>query len=90
MHDFHDIGPELCCEKVPVAKIAKAVGTPFYLYSHHTLASHFAAVDGAFATVPHITAYAVKANSNLAILRLFAGLGGGADIVSGGELYRAL
>jgi diaminopimelate decarboxylase len=90
MHDFHDIGPELYCEKVPVAKIAKAVGTPFYLYSHHTLASHFAAVDGAFAAVPHITAYAVKANSNLAILRLFAGLGGGADIVSGGELYRAL
>ncbi len=90
MHDFHDVGNELYCERVPVARIAKAVGTPFYLYSRHTLASHFQAVDGAFAAIPHLTAFAVKANSNLAILRLFAQLGGGADIVSGGELYRAL
>jgi len=90
MHDFSDVNGELFCERVPVAKIAKAVGTPFYLYSHHTLASHFQAVDDSFAEIPHITAFAVKANSNLAILRLFARLGGGADIVSGGELYRAL
>jgi diaminopimelate decarboxylase len=90
MHDFHDIDGELHCERVPVARIAKAVGTPFYLYSHHTLTSHFQAVDAAFAPIPHITAFAVKANPNLAILRLFAKLGGGADIVSGGELYRAL
>jgi diaminopimelate decarboxylase len=90
MHDFHDIDGELHCERVPVARIAKAVGTPFYLYSHHTLTSHFQAVDAAFAPIPHITAFAVKANPNLAILRLFTKLGGGADIVSGGELYRAL
>ena len=90
MHDFHDVGNELYCERVPVARIAKAVGTPFYLYSHHTLTSHFQAVDTAFAPIPHITAFAVKANPNLAILRLFTKLGGGADIVSGGELYRAL
>ena len=90
MHDFHEVGNELHCERVPVARIAKAVGTPFYLYSHHTLTSHFQAVDAAFAPIAHITAFAVKANPNLAILRLFTKLGGGADIVSGGELYRAL
>ncbi len=90
MHDFQDVKGELYCEQVPVAKIAKAVGTPFYLYSHKTLTAHFQAVDGAFASIPHVTAFAMKANSNLAILRLFASLGGGADIVSGGELYRAL
>ncbi len=90
MHAFHDVREELYCEQVPVAKIAKAVGTPFYLYSHRTLSTHFQAVDGAFASISHVTAFAMKANSNLAILRLFASLGGGADIVSGGELYRAL
>lgn len=90
MHDFRDNKGELYCEQVPVAKIAKAVGTPFYLYSHKTLTAHFQAVDGAFASIPHVTAFAMKANSNLAILRLFTSLGGGADIVSGGELYRAL
>ena len=90
MHDFHDVGNELYCERVAVAKIAKTVGTPFYLYSRRTLTSHFQAVDGAFAAIPHVTAFAVKANSNLAIMRLFASLGGGADIVSGGELFRAL
>jgi diaminopimelate decarboxylase len=90
VHAFHDVREELYCEQVPVAKIAKAVGTPFYLYSHRTLSAHFQAVDGAFAAIPHVTAFAMKANSNLAILRLFASLGGGADIVSGGELYRAL
>ncbi|HET8760294.1 MAG TPA: diaminopimelate decarboxylase [Nitrospiria bacterium] len=90
MHDFPDIDGQLYCEQVPVAKIAKAVGTPCYIYSHQTLTRHFQAVDGAFASIPHVTAFAMKANSNLAILRLFASLGGGADIVSGGELYRAL
>jgi hypothetical protein len=90
MHDFLEVDGELYCEQVPVAKIAKAVGTPFYLYSHKTLSAHFRAVDGAFASIPHVTAFAMKANSNLAIVRLFASLGGGADIVSGGELYRAL
>jgi diaminopimelate decarboxylase len=90
MHDFKEQDGQLYCEQVPVAKIAKAVGTPCYIYSHQTLTRHFTAVDGAFASIPHVTAFAMKANSNLAILRLFASLGGGADIVSGGELYRAL
>jgi diaminopimelate decarboxylase len=90
MHHFHYINGELYCENVPVAKIAGAVGTPFYLYSHATLAHHFRTFDGAFEGHPHLTCFAVKANGNLAILRLFAGLGAGADIVSGGELFRAL
>src|SRR3974377_691044 len=90
MHHFHYINGELHCENVPVAKIASAVGTPFYLYSHATLTQHFRTFDAAFAGYPHIICFAVKANANLAILRLFAGLGAGADIVSGGELFRAL
>jgi diaminopimelate decarboxylase len=90
MHDFQYSGDELHCEKVPITRIARDVGTPFYLYSRHTLTEHFRVFDSAFKTVPHITAYAVKANSNLAILRLLAREGSGADIVSGGELYRAL
>jgi diaminopimelate decarboxylase len=80
----------LWCEEVPLARIARAVGTPCYIYSERTLRRHFRAFDGAFATLPHLTAFAVKANSNLAVLRVFAEEGGGADVVSGGELYRAL
>jgi len=80
----------LHCEAVPVPAVAGAVGTPFYLYSTATLTQHFKAVDQAFAGIPHLTCFAVKSCSNLAILKLFGGLGGGADIVSGGELFRAL
>jgi diaminopimelate decarboxylase len=90
MHHFHYIEGELYCENVPVRRIAEAVGTPFYLYSHATLTHHFRTFDEAFAGSPHIICFAVKANGNLAILRLFAGLGAGADIVSGGELFRVL
>ena len=78
------------CEEVPVEKIAREVGTPFYLYSHRTLQHHFRVFDAAFAEVPHIVCFAVKANSNMAILRIFVREGGGMDLVSGGELYRAL
>ncbi len=66
------------------------MGTPFYLYSHATLRQHFRALDDAFDSIKHLTCFSVKANSNIAILRLFAREGGGMDIVSGGELYRAL
>jgi diaminopimelate decarboxylase len=90
MHHFHYVNGQLYCENVPVAKIAQKVGTPFYLYSHATLSHHFRTFDAAFEGHPHIICFAVKANANLAILRLFAGLGAGADIVSGGELFRAL
>ena len=90
MNHFTYQSQELCCEDIPVAKIAAEVGTPFYLYSHATLARHFQNFDAAFAQAPHLCCFAVKSCSNLAILRLFARLGGGADIVSGGELFRAL
>ena len=81
---------EFYCEQVPVSRIAKEVGTPCYIYSHATLIRHFHAYDGAFKNIPHIVAFAMKANSNLAILRLMAKEGSGVDIVSGGELFRAL
>ncbi|HSR36645.1 MAG TPA: diaminopimelate decarboxylase, partial [Desulfurivibrionaceae bacterium] len=90
MHHFHYNNGVLHCEEVAVPAIAEAVGTPFYLYSAATLTQHFQAFDGAFGDIPHQTCFAVKSCSNIAILRLFASLGGGADIVSGGELYRAL
>ena len=81
---------ELYAEDVPVETIAKAVGTPFYLYSHATIERHFSVFDGSFSQIPHITCYSCKANTNIALLRLIARLGGGADIVSGGELAAAL
>jgi diaminopimelate decarboxylase len=90
MHDFAYRQGELYCEEVPLSRIAKELGTPCYVYSHATLIRHFRALDSAFQHVPHIIAFAMKANSNLAILRLMAREGSGADIVSGGELYRAL
>lgn len=90
MHHFDYKGDELYCEDVNVKELAEKVGTPFFLYSHATLTRHFEAFDKAFAEVPHIICYSVKANSNLAVLKLFSKLGGGADIVSGGELFRAI
>lgn len=70
-------------------RIAEDVGTPLYVYSHATLLHHFKVFDEAFSGIPHITCFSVKANSNTAILRLFGSLGGGTDIVSGGELFRS-
>lgn len=90
MHHFTYRENELYCEEVPVARIAEEVGTPLYLYSHATLRQHFRAVDDAFGDVRHLTCFSMKSNSNLAVLRLFALEGGGVDIVSAGELYRAL
>lgn len=90
MHNFEYRDGELYCEQVPVSQIAKEVGTPCYIYSHATLIRHFRAYDSAFKNIPHIVAFAMKANSNLAILRLMAKEGSGVDIVSGGELFRAL
>ncbi|MEK6657885.1 MAG: diaminopimelate decarboxylase [Nitrospirota bacterium] len=90
MHDFNYKGEELFCEGVSIAKIAEDIGTPFYLYSHKTLTNHFKNFDEAFSDIPHIICFAVKANPNISVLRLFANEGGGADIVSGGELFRAL
>src|SRR4030065_574164 len=90
MHHFHYQNGELYCEGVPVKVIAARVGTPFYLYSTATLSHHYRVFDTAFNGYPHLICFAVKANANLAILRLLARQGAGADIVSGGELYRAV
>ena len=90
MHHFEYKNGEYHCEDTPLSKIAEDVGTPFYCYSHATLTRHFDVFNKAFEGIPHLVCFAVKANSNIAVLRLFAKAGGGADIVSGGELYRAL
>ncbi len=90
MHHFHYKKKKLYCEDVPVAEIAARMGTPLYLYSKATLKRHFQAFDNGFSVISHLTCFAVKACSNLAILQQFAAMGGGADIVSGGELFRAL
>jgi diaminopimelate decarboxylase len=90
MHHFQYQKDELYCEAVPIARIAQAVGTPFFLYSSATLKQHFKAFDSAFEGLPHMICFSMKTNSNMAILRLLVNLGGGVDIVSGGELFRAL
>ncbi|MEK6776994.1 MAG: diaminopimelate decarboxylase [bacterium] len=90
MHHFHYKGDELYCEEVPVNRVAEEVGTPFYLYSTATLERHYRAFEDALQNTDHLVCYSVKANSNLAVLALFARLGSGFDIVSGGELFRAL
>jgi diaminopimelate decarboxylase len=90
MHYFHYIENKLWCEEVPLATIAEEVGTPCYIYSHRTLERHFKAFSEPLAGIPHLICYSMKANSNLSILKLFLNRGSGVDIVSGGELYRAL
>ncbi|MEW6166988.1 MAG: diaminopimelate decarboxylase [Pseudomonadota bacterium] len=80
----------LHAEDVAVADIAARFGTPCYVYSRATLTRHYRAFDDALAGTDHFVCYAVKANSNLAVLQLLARLGAGFDIVSGGELYRVL
>ncbi|MBN2469049.1 MAG: diaminopimelate decarboxylase [Deltaproteobacteria bacterium] len=90
MHHFQYKEHELFCEDVSVAGLAEEWGTPLYIYSYATLAHHFRAFDAAFREYPHLTCFSVKANSNQAILRIFANEGGGADVVSGGEIYRSL
>jgi diaminopimelate decarboxylase len=81
-------GSRLFCEGVPVDKVADKVGTPAYLYSRASIEQAYRRMDSAFGSLPHTICYAVKANSNLGILRLFAALGSSFDIVSAGELYR--
>jgi len=89
MNHFTRQGGGLYCESVPLSRIAEREGTPLYVYSRATLERHFKAFDGAFAGVEHLTCYSVKANSNIAVLRLFGRLGSGVDVVSGGEILRA-
>ncbi len=90
MHHFQYRGNELYCEDVPIQAIAQKVGTPFYLYSHATLTRHFKAFSDAFEGLDRLVCFSAKANTTLAVLKLLADMGGGLDIVSGGELYRGL
>jgi diaminopimelate decarboxylase len=90
MHDFRYVGKKLFCEGVAVETLAKKFGTPLYIYSQKTLTEHFRKLDSALATLDHLVCFAMKANSNLAVLRTIADLDGGFDIVSGGELQRVI
>ena len=90
MNHFEYKNGELFAEEVPLRRIAQEVGTPAYVYSMATLRRHYRVFDEAFARIPHLVCFSVKSNSNLAVLRTFAKAGSGFDIVSGGELFRAL
>jgi len=90
MHHFAYRAGVLHAEAVDLAELAEAVGTPFYCYSAATIERHYQVFSGAFADVPALVCYAVKANSNQAVIKTLASLGAGADVVSAGELKRAL
>jgi diaminopimelate decarboxylase len=90
MHEFKYIGNDFCCEKVRLQDLAKRYRTPLYVYSYHTLIDHLLKLQSAFQSVKPLICYSVKANSNLAILKALVNAGAGLDIVSGGELYRAI
>src|SRR6187549_363634 len=91
MDHFHLRNGELCAEDVPLAQIADEVGTPVYVYSRATLERHARVFREALSALPRIhIAFAVKANPNLAVLKVLQREGYGADVVSGGELERAL
>jgi len=90
MDHFNYIDGTLSAEEVPLTRIAEAVGTPFYCYSTATLTRHYKVFDEAFTGIDHTVCYAIKANSNLAVIRTLAQLGAGADVVSVGEMRRAL
>jgi diaminopimelate decarboxylase len=81
-------GQELCCDEIPLSKLAEHFGTPLYVYSASTIRERMRAFQQAFRKARHTVCYSVKANSNLTILRLLAGMGCGFDVVSGGELAR--
>ena len=90
MHSFCYRDGHLYCEDVDLSRVAEELGTPTYVYSAGTILDHYARLDSALAPLDHLICYAVKANSNRAILKLLADAGAGFDIVSGGELYRVL
>ena len=90
MHHFRYVQGRLQAENVDLESLAQRHGTPLYVYSKATVEDHFKRLDGAMNRLDHLVCYAVKANSNLAVLNTIANLGGGFDIVSGGELYRVL
>ncbi len=90
MNHFQRKGGILRAEEIPVPDLAAAYGTPLYLYSTATLTRHWKVLHRSLSGLRHLVCYAIKANSNLAVLNLFARLGSGFDIVSGGELYRVI
>ncbi len=90
MHHFQYKNDELYCENVPLSHICRQVGTPVFVYSRGTLERHYKVFEEPFASVDHLICFSMKACSNIAILNVFSDLGGGVDIVSGGELFRAL
>jgi diaminopimelate decarboxylase len=90
MHDFHFAGNKLFCEGVSLEALADKFGTPLYVYSQHTLEDHFQKLDDALAPLDHLVCFAMKANSNLSVMRVLANLGSGFDVVSAGELQRVI
>ena len=90
MHSFHYQRGKLTCESFPLDKAVERYGTPLYVYSSQTIVDHYKRLDQALHELRHEICYAVKANSNLAVIRLLADQGAGFDIVSGGELYRVI
>ena len=90
MHLFHYRDGHLYCEDVDLTRVATEFGTPTYIYSAGTILDHYTRLDAALAPLDHLICYAVKANSNRAILNLLVGAGASFDIVSGGELFRVL
>ena len=90
MHSFRYRDGKLHCEDVQLSHVAEKFSTPTYVYSAGTILNHYTRLDAALAPLDHLICYAVKANSNRAILKLLAAAGAAFDIVSGGELFRVL
>jgi len=90
MHQFRYVGNKLFCEAVAVESLAEKFGTPLYVYSQQTLTGHFQQLDAALAPLAHQICFAMKANSNLSVMRALANLGSGFDVVSAGELQRVI
>ena len=90
MHDFRYVGNQLFCEGVAVDTLVGKFGTPLYVYSQHTLEDHFKKLDTALASLDHLIYFAMKANSNLSVMRVLANCGSGFDVVSAGELQRVI
>jgi diaminopimelate decarboxylase len=90
MHSFRYVGKELFCEDVSLAALAKKHGTPLYVYSQATLTDHYRKLHGALDPLDRLVCFAMKSNSNLAVIRTLAGLGSGFDVVSAGELARTI
>ena len=90
MHHFSYVGGVLHAEGVGLPRIAEAVGTPFYCYSTATLERHYHVLQDAFAGLDALICYAIKANSNQGVIATLGRLGAGMDVVSEGELHRAL